>query len=389
MANYHILIIDDQKDVRRVLAGGLQTLGQQIDVIEVPSAEEAMLLAPRQRFDLIVCDVRLPGISGLDLVNRLRKYSPNLKIILMTGTSDPQVRKQVEAAGTFAFFYKPIEMSDFLDAVERALGLVPTAFPPPPLSFETEKRTAQAVEIKQPIPPLIPPQPEKQIPGEEVLHKLLAELSAEAAYCLENNGDIVYQAGSLNEHVTENSLLAAASRVGRSNISLSHAAGRSEPSYVTLISGASYQLGLAPVGRKYILLVVVRSRQFDAVQVEKALRLTANGLLQHLEPPAPMQKQAARVESTLFARPSEASKLAAKSPAPEHDLLADLEKVELTPADIAAVDDLFKPQATIKQQVDNLDDFWNSAAEKAGEMKLKDNHISFDQAQQMGLAPED
>ena len=70
MSSYHILIVDDQKDIRRVLVSGLQTLGQKLDVIEVPSAEEAMLLAPRRTFDLIVTDVRLPGISGLDLVKR-------------------------------------------------------------------------------------------------------------------------------------------------------------------------------------------------------------------------------------------------------------------------------------------------------------------------------
>ena len=117
MESYHVLIVDDQKDIRRVLAGGLQTLGHSLKVTEVPSAEEAILMAPRQQFDLIVTDVRLPGISGLDMVKRLRKFNPNIKIILLTGASDFQTSKQVEEAGNIAYFYKPIEMSDFLDAV--------------------------------------------------------------------------------------------------------------------------------------------------------------------------------------------------------------------------------------------------------------------------------
>src|SRR5512143_4051253 len=157
MSSYHILIVDDQKDIRRVLVSGLQTLGQTLDVIEVPSAEEAMLLAPRRTFDLIVTDVRLPGISGLDLVKKLRAFNPNLKLILITGLSDYQTRKQVEEAGTFAFFYKPIGMGDFLDAVERALGLVETSFAPAPLVVEPpKKQEALAPEAKK-LPEVPPP----------------------------------------------------------------------------------------------------------------------------------------------------------------------------------------------------------------------------------------
>ena len=85
---YQILIVDDQHNVRRVLASGLQSLGQQIEVTEVPSAEEAMLIAPRRKFDLIITDVRLPGMSGLDLVSRLKLRNPEIKLILMTGAED-------------------------------------------------------------------------------------------------------------------------------------------------------------------------------------------------------------------------------------------------------------------------------------------------------------
>jgi DNA-binding NtrC family response regulator len=84
MPRYRVLIVDDQKDIRRLLNTGLSILPEKIDVVDVPSAEEAMLVL-RGSFDLMVSDIRLPGISGLDLFRRIHKQHPKMKIMLMTG----------------------------------------------------------------------------------------------------------------------------------------------------------------------------------------------------------------------------------------------------------------------------------------------------------------
>lgn len=374
MTSYHILIVDDQKDIRRVLVSGLQTLGQTIDVIEVPSAEEAMLLAPRRTFDLIVTDVRLPGISGLDLVRKLRAFNPNLKLILITGLSDHQTRKQVEEAGTFAFFYKPIEMGDFLDAVERALGLVETSFAPAPLALEPAKPPAvPAVDVREPKKP--PPQPAPLPP----LSALKDQLSVLAVLCLEESGLVVSQAGDFSEIGAQSVVLRALMSVAQANHKLSQSMSRPVPDYLLVLDGIGYHLCLAPVGLKH-LLVLVGTQPF---QNNVAL---AGGLV----------KTAAKELLPLLIKPEIEEAIEAPTPAPaleivppfepDTELLEALEQVEVTEKDRKAVDDLFARKETVK--VKNLDDFWDTVAEETGSLNLNEDHITFDQAKDLGLAPE-
>jgi len=123
MRPYSVLIVDDQRDARSVLRAGLETLADKLKVIDVPSGEEAMLVIASQQVDLLVADIRLPGISGLELQERARQRNPELKVILITGITDSRIRDMVARAGAEAFFYKPVEMPDFLSAIDRCLGL--------------------------------------------------------------------------------------------------------------------------------------------------------------------------------------------------------------------------------------------------------------------------
>ena len=76
MAAHRILIVDDQHEVRRMLSTSLRTLGPEIEVVDVPSGEEALLVASRRPVDLLISDVRLPGLSGLELMARVHKRNP-------------------------------------------------------------------------------------------------------------------------------------------------------------------------------------------------------------------------------------------------------------------------------------------------------------------------
>ena len=104
MKRYRVLVVDDQRDVRRVLRAGLESLGSHFQVTDVPSAEEALLVVAIQPVDLLIADVRLPGLSGLELRQRVLVNNPDLKMILITGATDPEIRRQVETAGADARF---------------------------------------------------------------------------------------------------------------------------------------------------------------------------------------------------------------------------------------------------------------------------------------------
>src|SRR6188474_904914 len=109
MSNPCILIVDDQRDIVRLLHSTLQTLGHALDIVDAPSGEEALLEASRRKVNV---------------------RNPELKVIFISGMTDRKARDEMLGAGAIAIFDKPIPLADFLDAVERGLGLVRTIFPP-------------------------------------------------------------------------------------------------------------------------------------------------------------------------------------------------------------------------------------------------------------------
>ena len=81
-ANANILIVDDEPIIRESLGEFLTQEGFAVSVCG--SAEDALALAEKTRFDLALCDVQLPGIDGLELLHRLLKISPETFVLLIT-----------------------------------------------------------------------------------------------------------------------------------------------------------------------------------------------------------------------------------------------------------------------------------------------------------------
>ena len=123
MAKKKILIIDDSYDITRVLRSAIFTLNPEIDVLVTPSAEEAMLEIIKADLDLIITDIRLPGISGLELLRKIRERHPDVKIVMMSGMDDRDLNEKALEAGANVFLRKPIKMPIFLDTVSEILGL--------------------------------------------------------------------------------------------------------------------------------------------------------------------------------------------------------------------------------------------------------------------------
>src|SRR4051812_3782802 len=78
----HILIVDDETLIRDTLAEFLQ--GEGFSVTACGSAEEALRLARERRFEVALCDVQLPGLDGIELLERLLKLSPETFVLLIT-----------------------------------------------------------------------------------------------------------------------------------------------------------------------------------------------------------------------------------------------------------------------------------------------------------------
>ena len=122
MKTPRILIVDDQHEVVRMLRSSLELSGRACSVIDVRSGEEALIELTRGPIHLLITDLRLPGISGLELLQRYKQLHPQARSIVITGQPTQELQKKAEELGIVALFQKPIGTNYFLEAVDRALG---------------------------------------------------------------------------------------------------------------------------------------------------------------------------------------------------------------------------------------------------------------------------
>ncbi len=359
MAQFRVLIVDDQREVRNTLAAGILTLGPEFEVLQIPSGEEALLEAGRRPIDLLVADVRLPGISGLELMQRIRKRNPELKIILITGMEDQMIRRQVADAGASAFFFKPVEMADFLDAVERCLGLVETIFPMPPIADEPEAP-------ERPAPTL----------GERLVD-LRQDLNAIALALMDSQGQVMAQAGDLYNIANNPELLPMLVNVIIAGEKVSRELGVSTPDNLMCLAGAQFNLWMAQVGSAHNLLIVTRDT-FQPGHLAKIGQLVI-----------PAVQDIQQVLASLGAE--KLSEIAAPPMAVVETIEKEEEPIEeLSPDELPLLDDLFEKHTLKELTPDALDAFWDSAVdEQKNNGIINADTITFEQAQKLGLAPDE
>jgi FixJ family two-component response regulator len=112
----HIALIDDDASMRRSLGNLLASLGFRVG--SYASAEEFLAERP-PGIDCLVLDLKLPGISGLELLDRLRESEPGLRVILLTAHGDAETRRRALGLGAVAFLSKPFRAEDLVAAVRR------------------------------------------------------------------------------------------------------------------------------------------------------------------------------------------------------------------------------------------------------------------------------
>jgi len=79
----HVLVVDDEGAIRYSVSKTLQRIGYQVE--EAASGEEALEMIARSEYEVILTDIRMPGLSGVDLLKRIKDISPVAIVILMTG----------------------------------------------------------------------------------------------------------------------------------------------------------------------------------------------------------------------------------------------------------------------------------------------------------------
>lgn len=119
----HILIVDDKEPVRRIIERGLVHAGHKVDL--AADGNEALALAVKIPYDLIIMDMVMPGLGGLDTITELHKLDPNFKVIAISGGDvlEPEVYlKAARDLGIVTCIPKPFLVDELVSEVDKAVG---------------------------------------------------------------------------------------------------------------------------------------------------------------------------------------------------------------------------------------------------------------------------
>ena len=114
-----VLIIDDEEQIRNLL---IDVLGTLYDCSDAGSAEEALAALSQDTFDLVISDIDMGGMSGLELVPRVHSLSPDTVVVMVSGNQDIEFAIEALRVGAFDYITKPIDLRHVEASVERALN---------------------------------------------------------------------------------------------------------------------------------------------------------------------------------------------------------------------------------------------------------------------------
>jgi DNA-binding response OmpR family regulator len=371
MAAYRVLVVEDNHEVRRMVSASIKTLEAEIDVLDVPSAEEALFISTSLPLDLVILDFRLPGMTGIDMVSRLRKRRPETKVILVTGVEDATVRQQVAEASAEAYFYKPIEIDKFLDAVKRCLWGDQAKLPPAAAIPEP----AEAAPATRPLDSSLPHPsdagltlPQRFMPTlDERLTTLKQQLRAVSVLLMSDAGQVLEVAGNPSQITSGSALLSGLMRAFHASVHVSRILGRgTSMQYFTSQRQCLY---MAPVGLSHALFAIT-SGFFEPDKlaiVDRYLQMAVHDL----------QDILANISAEERARQDDLEKFRAELPA----------QVHVDPETRQRVEDMFTQGVKTTDQ-QGADSFWDTTGD---DVSLDRPHskdiLTYDQAHDLGLTP--
>ncbi len=113
-----VLLVDDEEDLSLVCAERLEMRG--FEARGVTSSDEALELVSSNDFDVIVIDVKMPGIGGIDLMRKIKQKKPATEIILFTGHGSRQDGEKGLSEGAFDYLIKPVKIDDLISKIKIA-----------------------------------------------------------------------------------------------------------------------------------------------------------------------------------------------------------------------------------------------------------------------------
>lgn len=115
-----ILVVEDDPGVRELFR---EILSQEEYAVKVAQdGKEALLKVWKESFDLILTDVKMPRMNGIQLLKELQKIVPDTKVLIITGTADSEIAVKAMEFGAYDYISKPFYLDSILQKVKKALG---------------------------------------------------------------------------------------------------------------------------------------------------------------------------------------------------------------------------------------------------------------------------
>lgn len=116
--NARVMLVDDERDYLETLSTRLEMRG--LKVTPVNGGQEAVEIASEKKFDVILLDLSMPGMDGLETLKRIKDHDPDAEIIILTGHGSVKAGVEAMKLGAEDFMEKPVQFDQLLSRIEEA-----------------------------------------------------------------------------------------------------------------------------------------------------------------------------------------------------------------------------------------------------------------------------
>jgi len=118
MEDFRVLIVDDEPDFLETIVKRLRK--RKIDATGISSGKTALELLEVQHFDVVILDVRMPGMDGIETLREMKRMRPLMEVIMLTGHASVETGMDGMRQGAFDYVMKPAEIDDLIEKVRQA-----------------------------------------------------------------------------------------------------------------------------------------------------------------------------------------------------------------------------------------------------------------------------
>jgi two-component system, OmpR family, response regulator len=118
MEKFKVLVVDDEEDFLETIVKRLQA--RELDAVGVESGEKALQVLEGRDVDVVVLDVRMPGMDGIETLKEIKKRRPAIEVIMLTGHASVESGIQGMQLGAFDYVMKPVPLDELLDKMRQA-----------------------------------------------------------------------------------------------------------------------------------------------------------------------------------------------------------------------------------------------------------------------------